>query len=623
MTARSLVARNSAAVPYHRRGLTAKEKILSLNRDKWLAAGQAYARQRNPVTGKPNGDDRGRALAQSLMWSEQDYRYGCLFLFGVDPFRWQQHVHDHQPERRLRISRLPNGGGKTTGYALDELYDGFFRKGASPLWGQYRLFHFAPQEAQALETKIKIDEILAGRAREQMYEDRATGETKIRKCFAARWIKPAMFAQHHGYTFFNGGSTLEFVPTAFRGMGKDGTDPMRIYLDEGRHEQHLMQLVTKIWIPRFLRTPGSRLDIRYTPFDASPELEMLLDFAASSRNWFVFIADQDLRTLNPTITKENESLVRETLEGLAPEAIDMVLHGKAIQPAGAKFALGAVRAMFTTPSEPPGLGKLEGLRARVTGRCKECKRQNPLHEHMMVGALDPASSAESGDAIAFIAWDLEAPFGGIECVYIYEVRRTGAPDGPETIQKVAEHFVRVGREIQGPMGLDRKSALGHAVKDQIVRLAQEEVELVEVAWDTREEKDADLDKVKALIEGGRLKMPFHRKSKVQFTIYTREDRKIAQDFVMVQAVAAHVAWPFLPDFITTPEERATAERAGANPSEYDGGEMWTGDLEGIGVGPSAYGGPDEIVNDLAETIAPTQPAAVSGIGPQRRFARGA
>jgi hypothetical protein len=576
--AKSLVAKNTHAL--RRRGLTSAQKVLATSVQRWHKVAGIYA--------KTHGDERGRLLEQSLIWSERSFTYGCMFLFGVKPLDWQARIWENHKRTRLSIARLMNGGGKTTGKALRRLYAGFFRSFAPPLWGQYRMFQFAPQEAQALETKVKIDEILAGRAREQMYIDKATGETKIRRCFAERWIKREKINGHEGFSFFDGGATLEFVPTAYMGMGKDGTDPMWIDLDEARHEDHLTYLVTRMWLPRFLRVAG-HLDIDYTPLDASPELEALLEMAKVSKFWSTFVADQSLRELNPTIRKEDEDLVRETLSSLAPEAIEQVLGGKAIQPAGAKFSMGSVKSMFTGVTTPPDIKQLDGLRARIEGRCPKCEARTDGHpeEHLVVGALDPASSATDGDAIVYEVWDLDAPSGSIEVVYIYEVLRTGEPDGPETIGKVAEHACAVAREIRGPFGIDGKSALGHAVQDEMVRI-DPDVELVVVRWDTREEKDEDLDKVKSLIEGRHLSSPFHHRMKIQLLGYVREDRKIAQDYVMVMAVAAHVAWPFLPDYITTAAERAETAKNNEESTPYDGGAQWAPDTDfGIGM-PGDY-----------------------------------
>lgn len=562
---KSLVAKNTHGVPKARRGMTRRDKLLLASKQRWHAVATVYA--------KRHGEERARALEQSLIWSERSFAYGCLFLFGVEPFPWQIEAWQLHERNRLVIKRLMNGGGKTTGFALRYLYAGFMRSFVRAMWGQYRMFHFAPREEQALEVKVKIDEILAGRAREQMYEG-ADGEVATRPCFASRWIRPMKFGDHEGYSFFDNGATLEFVPTAFMGMSKDGTDPMWIGLDEARHEQHLTHLVTRIWLPRFLRV-GGHLDIDYTPLDSSPELENLLEMAKVTRGWSTYVAEKSLRELNPSIRKEDEDLVRDTLQALAPELIDQVLGGKAVQPSGAKFAAGPVKAMFTTAATPKDFSQLDGLRARVESRCSKCVNQQMGHpeSHLMIAALDPASSAPEGDEIVYQAWDLEPEWGGIEIVYQYTVQRTGAVDGPETIGKVAAHACALAREIKGAIGIDRKSALGHNVKDEMVRI-DSDIELVEVHWDSREDKDEDLDKVKALIEGLHIRSPFHNKMKIQLLTYTRDDRKIAQDYVMVMAVAAHVAWPYLPDWMTTVAERAEIVKSQKETTVYDGGDQW-------------------------------------------------
>jgi hypothetical protein len=101
-----------------------------------------------------------------------------------------------------------------------------------------------------------------------------------------------------------------------------------------------------------------------------------------------------------------------------------------------------------------------------------------------------------------------------------------------------------------------------------------DVELVEVHWDTREEKDEDLDKLKALIEGQHIHSPFHHKLKIQLLTYVRLDNKIAQDYVMVMAVGAHVAWPYLPDWMTTVAEREETARSQREATIFDGGTDW-------------------------------------------------
>lgn len=211
----------------------------------------------------------------------------------------------------------------------------------------------------------------------------------------------------------------------------------------------------------------------------------------------------------------------------------------------------------------------------------------------MVSALDPASSAPDGDSIVFMAWDIdaEAPRKPITLEYLHEVQRTGEKDGPETIQKVADHAKAVAREIRGPFGYDAKSALGHNVADHLVELEDEGVEVIEVRWNSEEEKDKALDLVGALMDGGNIESPFHRKLRMQLLTYIRRDRHIAQDYVMTMAVAAHVAWPYLPDFITDPETEKAYEKAMEQSSVYDAGATFG--LEGFeAYGPSMYGGPD-------------------------------
>jgi hypothetical protein len=618
---RSLTARNSAAVPSHRRGFTTVQKVRAAARDRWMEVGRVYARK--------HGEKKALALVSGLRRSESDFAYGCRFLWRIDPLVWQTtYETEGLDKHRLCIARLMNGGGKTTGYALTQLMRGFFRKGALPTWRLYRMFHFAPVEAQALETKVKIDEILKGLAREQI----ATIDGSIRPPFGARFVEEMGLNGHDGFSFFNGSATLEFAPTAFMGMAKDGTDPMYIALDEARHERNLTYLIDRIWLPRFLRAPESRLDIRYTPLDASPDLEYIKDRAQRGhRYWWAWVATGDLREINPTIRREDQEMVEGSVSD--KHVLLQIIRGQDIQPPGAKFSLGAVKAMFTTLDEPEWLGQLEGLRARVEGRCPRCRSRQDGHpeDHMMVAALDPASSAVDGDSIVFEAWDIDGPNKPCEVVYLYEVERTGEKDGPETIQKVAEHFKALAREIRGPVGYDRKSALGHALKDHLVDLEEEGVEIVEVAWDTREAKIEDIDLVKALIEGAHLISPFHPKLNAQFRIYTQlNDKKIAQDFVMVTVVVARVAWPYLPDFVTDPAELAKVEQAQEEATPYDMGDNWGphADFGFSGTMPDGYGTPsrDGLEMDSSPVrsqdgptglAAPSRRGAVGGLRPQR------
>ena len=620
---KSLVAKNAHGMRGSHSTNTRKAKILAANRSKWIEVGKAYAKEIDPRTDRPRGEEQGALLTQALIYSEQDYSYGCKFLFGVQPFPWQRQFNDGLDAKRLGIVRLPNAGGKTTDFTLRYLYRGFFRVGADPMWGQYRMFHFTPQESQGMETKIKIDEILGSRAREQAYED-TDGNVHFRRCFAARWIKQQKFQNHEGFTFFNGGSTLEFAPTAFMGMGKDGTDPMFIGLDEARHERNLTHLVQRIWIPRFLRTPGSRLAIEYTPMEASPELEMLLEHAQASHNWYALVPQGGLRKVNKTLHEADIKLAEEELD---PQTLKMVTKGEAIQPRNAKFNMGAVKASFVGTEEPPYLSRLTGLRRRVEARCSRCVRGLEGHpaDHMMLAFLDPASSATDGDSIVFEAWDIDAepPHKPIVVEFLYEVQRTGAKDGPETIQKVGAFAKALAREIRGPFGYDAKSALGHNVADHIVELEDEGVEVVEVRWNSEEEKDRALDKVGALLDGGYIEQPFHRKRRSQLISYVRKDRHIAQDFVMVMAVGAEVAWPYLPDFITDPDTEKKYKKAIEHTTVYDAISFGEGYNDPQPVGPDPAWMP--VMAGAAEPFdgatAKLSVALHPKTGPQRGFAR--
>jgi hypothetical protein len=626
---RSLVARNSASVPSHRRGLTRKEKVLANARSRFHEVGVVYA--------KKHGEAKAKKLVANFERASVDYAFGCLFLFGVNPLDWQTRYHtDGLGRYRLCIGRTPNGGGKTTGYALDEMYEGFQRLYADPLWGQYRMFHFAPVEAQALETKTKIDEILEGRSREQAYID-DNGEPQFRTCIASRWIEAIKVNGHEGFSFFNDSAILEFAPTAFMGKAKDGTDPKSIRLDEARHEINLTYLIDRMWLPRFLRVPGGRLDIRYTGLDASPELEYLKDRAlrmmkrlGTRSPWYAYVSKGELRELNPTIRQEDVDLVEEGVSN--KYVLRQILRGEDIQPAGAKFNLGAVKAAFNTEDEPAWLSRLTGLRKRVEARCERCRKQEDGHPegHLMIGALDPASSAVDGDSIVFTAWDLDGPKVACEVVYLYEVERTGEKDGPETIQKVADHMEDLSEEINGPVGYDRKSALGHALKDLLVDVGGE---IMEIHWDSREAKVEDLDLLKHLIDRGQWACPFQPKMNSQLKIYTSiNDKKIAQDFVMVQVVAARVAWPYLPDFVTDPETLKEIARAQREATQYDGGTEWGPHADfGFsempdGLGAASGSRVEEAPTRVRTPLRAPSPAAVRDrsdpMAPQRGIARG-
>lgn len=584
--ARSLIARNPYGVPNHRRGATSKEKVLAASRSRWALVGDVYA--------KRYGREQGSKLTEALVRSEHDFVFGCTFLFGVRPLQWQADMwNDGLCKYRLNVARMMNGGGKTTGMGLFELYAGFMHSWAARTWGQYRMLHFAPQESNSLETHIKITEILENRAREQKWIDheadcpeRKQGNhaececpVKTRKAFARRWIKPTKIGKHEAFSFFDGRATLEFVTTAYRGKGKDGTDPMFITFDEARHEQYLTHLVDRIFLPRFLRTPGSRLYIPYTPLEASPELEELLDrgLDPTNRRWYGVVV-KDIREANPTLRDEDIDLV--TAE-LGRNVREQVLSGEATQPAGAKFTLGAVKAMFEGSSEPDWLSDMTGLRKRVEGRCEKCLKRTEGHpeEHLMASSLDPASSAEGGDDIVFMAADLDPPCGhALRIEYIESIERTGAAKGPETLPNVAKHLQRLALEIAspagiGPTGYDRKSAIGHGVKDH---MAEFDGDIVEVAHDTSGEKDEAVDLVQWLIEHGEVCSPYCRKLRVQLSNYVRHnDRKLIQDHVMTLVYLCQVAQPYLPvDLVEAFETRDRAAVTVEEARQQEAGETY-------------------------------------------------
>jgi hypothetical protein len=190
----------------------------------------------------------------------------------------------------------------------------------------------------------------------------------------------------------------------------------------------------------------------------------------------------------------------------------------------------------------------------------------------MIGALDPASSSDVADDIVFTVWDLEPYWDGRLyndpetpiCVYIKQ-----AEPGTEEclIQNVAKHLAAIAEEIEGPCGYDLNSALGHNVQDLLIDF---EGEFIGIDKHTREDKLKAVDFLSGLVDQGWWRSYFHARTKAQMLAWQPNDKRIRQDHLMVQVVAAEVAKPDLPDFITNPEQAREIDDAQKKATGYEG-----------------------------------------------------
>jgi len=187
------------------------------------------------------------------------------------------------------------------------------------------------------------------------------------------------------------------------------------------------------------------------------------------------------------------------------------------------------------------------------------------HNHLLIAGVDPASSAKGADWTVFKVWDLDPPQGVAETVYTFTM-----DPGPR-IQEVAAQMAAVGREIQGPVGYDRKSGIGHALEDVVIEMAPD-IEIVGVGFDSREEKVRDVDFLKALVEGGFWRSHFHHQTKTQMMNWQVEDRAMVQDHLMCEVICGKVAQPYL-TFYQRPDgsiEEHREPETGSDEGRYSG-----------------------------------------------------
>jgi len=524
----------------------------------------------------------GAALEREFMngWqrARTDAEFAARFLLGVNLLDWQKaHIFDAFDAGAITsIGRGSNAIGKTTGFSIFYLLGCSTRRWARPEWGLYRAIHFTPLRDQGKETSIKINEMLRGRAREQWDEKKS----EFRPAPLRHFVRALKIGQNEGYEFFADhdrknpekdfvSATLTLMPTAGKGESGEGSDPMLIGLDEGRHERNLVHIYYRIWVPRALRVE-SKIFIPYTSLEASMELESIKHQAEQDSAGDFHHFDLDISE-NPTLDRAH---VQSVMRILPKHIREQVRTGKASQPLGARFSARAVADAYAPPPELAESSQIEGLRERTLARCWKCvaqrkgKSDDPLvthHQHLLIGGVDPASSAKGADWTVFKVWDLDPPVGVAETVYTYTM-----DPGPR-IQEVAAHFALVGREIQGPVAADRKSGIGHALEDVVVELAPD-VEYVGVGFDTREEKNRDVDFLKALVDGGHWRSHFHHQTKTQMMNWQIEDRQMVQDHLMCEVICAKVAQPYL-TFYQRPDGTIEDHRAPESGSEES---RWSG-----------------------------------------------
>jgi hypothetical protein len=525
-----------------------------------------YEEQIERITRRKLGRELGKEFFEGWHRSATDYEFGLRFLWGVKLLPWQRDelfkpFFQDDPVA-ITVGRMGNSGGKTTSFTQLYLGGCSARWWADPSWGLYRAIHFGPKESHALETKVKIDEFIRGRAREQWDDERG----EFRPAPMRYFVQATKFGPHHGYEFFpvhiKGkpdqdfvSATLSFMPTAGKGESGDGTDPMIMGLDEGRHERNLMHIFYRIWVIRTLRTPGAKIYIPYTSLEASPDLEAIKAQAEADTSGDFHEFDVELsRRTNPTIRKVDLERVMRIL----PKHIrEQVRTGKASQPMGARFSAHAVAAAFDPPPEPAIHSKLEGLRDRVIKRCPKCaigiakpgaaESEGHPRTHLMVGALDPASSAPGADDTVFKVWDVDAPGTTLRPRRIVETVLTITCEPGTKIQEVARIMASISREVKGPVGYDRKSALGHNIEDLVVDL-DPDGEYVPVAFNTHDEKLRAVDFFRALVEGELWSSAFHHSTRLQMLNYVINDRHLMTDHLMCEVIAAQVSMPYLPIF---------------------------------------------------------------------------
>lgn len=493
---------------------------------------------------KVYGRDSGKRFVADVRRGEYDFAFASEKLLGVKPLAWQTLVWDALATHRYCTVMFPNGAGKTTALSLYYSLAGMYRTWADEGWGEYRMIHLAPQEAQSLQVEQKMRAIWMGEAREQKY--RIAGGWAFRPNLFAPFYEPKKQDkfQHMGFEWNGGSSAMVFRPSTFKAKGTDGTDPAFIGYDELRHEQNFDEILNTIILPRFIRVPFGRLFLPFTPLEASVDLVAAYNRGldpAEQGDWFSL--NLTLGDANPGL---NEEAVARAKRNINKRYHEMVFSGKPIQPSKAKFNQASVDACYeVSGKEPDWLDDLVGVRERICARCVKCQQPEayPKHEHLSIGYMDCASSA-GWDATVATVWDLEPPdfpkhWAWVE--YIEELE-PGTP-----IQHVAAHVAKMSKIIHGPVGYDRKGPLGHAVKDLLVDLEGEDVETVEDANDTMAAKDEKLDYYGGLLDLRKVWSPHHLRTKSQTMNYERKDHNLHTDYLFAQVGCAWIARDFMPD----------------------------------------------------------------------------
>lgn len=503
------------------------------------------------------GRDTGKEMVRMLQIAEFDFEVWCTYFLGIRPFPWQSWVWDEFRSKPYGVAMLGNSGGKSESHGLFYLTAGFWRSWSPDWWGQYRMIHLAPQEQHATEVESKMHQILLSRSRAQRIEHK-NGTSDYRPCLIAPFIERVKHddGEHLGYDFFGGSSILTFRSSAFKAKGTDGVDPYYIGFDEVRHEANLNYIVENIIMPRFLRVPNGHFYMPFTPLEASPDAVDLYNRGATGVDPDWFAMNAELRDANPTLRDED---IERLKRNVSKRLVKQIISGRPTQPADAVFSQEIIEHSFIGVTEPEDFDVLEGLRARTMARCPSCRSKKDgkpgfqFHEHLMIGALDPASSSESADDIVYKVWDLEPFFDGRindPTVPITVYTKTAEPGTEECrIQNVAKHLGAVSKEIQGPCGYDRKSPLGHNVKDNLLDV---DGEFIELASTTAEMKNAWIDFLKGLTDRGMWRSYYHARTKAQMLGYKRKDKGIRTDYVMCEVMCAEVAKPFLPLSIVDP-----------------------------------------------------------------------
>ncbi len=88
----------------------------------------------------------------------------------------------------------------------------------------------------------------------------------------------------------------------------------------------------------------------------------------------------------------------------------------------------------------------------------------------------------------------------------------------------------------------------------------EEAEIVPCDHNSKREKDDDLDHLAGLMDCEKHTAPFQLRARSQITNYERDDKSLAQDFVMVKAGCAWLAKWYLPDLETEKVRRSGKKR---------------------------------------------------------------